>query len=229
MRGHVEIENLAIRHVKFWTHSSCSWSARSSLILLVSSNHTLKRQCWEHLQIFIGAYQSCPRLGSRVRTELFRQSEGPSVWSLNCLSVGRYGNSTFRSHCIVQISAARRIPLKRWSVAKCLGKASTPVCHLIFTSFPGSYQIVNFVTCGSPGFCIWRGVEIWGKSSESWQGQLVSLLEVNPGTFSLQHLGTQPGFRKVNLLTYSVLHFLIIVRAKISLSLNQSHSENILS
>ena len=139
--GHVEIANLAIRHVKFWTHSSCSWSARSNLILLVSSNHTLKRQCWEYLQIFIGAYQSCPRLGSRVRTELFRQSEGPSMWSLNCLSVGHYGNSTFRSHCIVQISAARRIPLKRWSVAKCLGKASTPVCHLTFTSFPRSYHL----------------------------------------------------------------------------------------
>ena len=58
MRGRVEIENLAIRHVKFWTHSSCSWSARSNLILLVSSSHTLKAM----LRVSSKFYWSIPKL-----------------------------------------------------------------------------------------------------------------------------------------------------------------------
>ena len=196
MRGHVEVENLAIRHVKFWTHSSCSWSARSNLILLVSSNHTLKAM----MGVSSKFYWSIPKLpASREQSSdwAFSSEWGPfnvefelpqcgALWKFY-LSLSLYCSDL----CSQTYSSeeVKRGKMPRQSFHTCVS--------FNFHKFSWKLPFVYLVTCGSPGFCIWRGVEIWGKSSESWQGQLVSLLEVNPGTFSLQHLGTQPGFGKV--------------------------------
>ena len=49
-----------------------------------------------------------------------------------------------------------------------------------------------------PEFCICSAVEIGGRNFEPLQDQLVSPQEASLTTSSLQHLGTQPGFEKVN-------------------------------